>query len=408
VTSMLPFGPMEAFFIPELNELGRCGHEVFLVPMHPRGQIVHSDAKRMPARTVGEPLVSVRVLAGAAVEALHSPVAAVTAFIGLFKSRNVRILAKNLLVFPKGLWLARNVRRWRVDHIHAHWASTSATMAWIASEMTGVPWSFTAHRWDISENNLLPTKARSAAFIRCISGRGVTEISRYVGVFDSKVCIIHMGVPLPLRVSARRQREEFRIITAANLRAVKGHRYLIEAARLCRDRGVRISVELAGDGPLRGYLEAQVMAAGLADTVRFLGVLAHEELLEGMLQGRWDVAVLPSIIVSESEQEGIPVFLIEAMATGLPVIATQTGGISELLENGAGLLVRERDPEGLEAALRTLTADSALYETLAVRGRERVMSQFDIRAVAGQLIARMERAQRSDGSVESAPPANGM
>jgi colanic acid/amylovoran biosynthesis glycosyltransferase len=116
-------------------------------------------------------------------------------------------------------------------------------------------------------------------------------------------------------------------------------------------------------------------------------------LLDGMREGRWSVAVLPSVVVSPSEQEGIPVFLIEAMACGLPVIGTRTGGVPELLE-GAGLLVPDRNPQALAAALLRLGAEPHLSGELSAAGRRRVEEQFSIESVVRAFVAEMTADRR--------------
>jgi len=161
VTSSLPHGPLEAFVLPEVAALERLGHEVWIVPMWPRGERVHADAEAFEARTLSEPLLSSAVLASAAREVRPAPLAR------MLRSRP-RTVAKNLLVHPKALWLARRLRELRPDHVHAHWISTSATLAMVAAERTGIAWSLTAHRWDIREDNLLAAKAASATFLRAI------------------------------------------------------------------------------------------------------------------------------------------------------------------------------------------------------------------------------------------------
>ena len=131
VTSSLPHGPLEAFLLPEIAALERLGHEVWIVPMWPRGDRVHADAEAFEARTLSEPLVSSAVLASAARELRPAPLAR------MLRSRP-RTVAKNLLVHPKALWLARRLRELRPDHVHAHWISASATLAMVAAERAGI------------------------------------------------------------------------------------------------------------------------------------------------------------------------------------------------------------------------------------------------------------------------------
>ena len=139
VTSTLPYGSPEAFLIPEVAELMRSGHDVTVVPMSPRGVVVHEDVQPFLATTVGVPLLSPEILREAFAGAVSSPRRTFRALRYVCRSRSPRIFAKNLGVFAKGVWLGRRVCRLRADHLHAHWASTSSTMALVAAEISGVP-----------------------------------------------------------------------------------------------------------------------------------------------------------------------------------------------------------------------------------------------------------------------------
>lgn len=382
VTSSLPHGPGETFILPEVLELGRQGHEVWVVPMYPRGPIVHAEALQLGERAVVQPLLSREVLRGALREFLCSPARALRA-LALLLTCKPRHLIKNLSVYPKGLWLGGLVRRLGVEHIHAHWASTTATMAMVASEISGVPWSFTAHRWDIVDGNLLAEKAKHAAFVRFISESGL-KLALTKGVPPHKARLLHMGVRLPTLQERKGEAASrpFRLLCPAALLPVKGHAYLIEAiARLDED----IELWLAGEGPLRKRLEAQVTELGKQDLVRFLGHLPHESCLGLYAERRVDAVVLPSVDLGNGVCEGIPVALIEAMAYGLPVISTTTGGIPELLGDGAGLLVPPGDADALASAITCLKRNSELRKQLGDKGRRRVEQEFSVEKVVERL-----------------------
>lgn len=378
VTSSLPHGPLEAFVLPEIAALERLGHEVWVVPMYPRGERLHADAEPHLDRTVSEPLFS-RKIAGAAVRELPGSPRRALSLLGRAAATRPRIAAKNLSVYPKGLWLARRVRGLGAEHVHAHWASVSSTLAMTAAELANVPWSFTAHRWDIRESNLLRAKARSACFTRAISEAGAQELRERVGLPSWSPVVLRMGVDLPAATATARAEGPLRLLTAANLLPVKGHRYLLEALDGLDD----VALEIAGAGPLRGELEER--SRGLR--VTFLGAVSHTQVLEGLRDGRWDAVVLPSVPTDEGDQEGVPVSLIEAMAAGVPVVSTLSGSIPELVTDGAGLLVPPRDPAALAAALERLR-DPELRRRLAAAGRARVEAEFDVERVAAELAAR--------------------
>ena len=372
MTSSLPHGPLEAFVLPEVAALERLGHEVWIVPMWPRGERVHQDAEAFRERTLSEPLLSSAVLASAAREVRPAPLAR------MLRSRP-RTAAKNLVVYPKALWLARRLRELRPDHVHAHWISTSSTLAMVAAERAGIAWSLTAHRWDIREANLLQAKARSACFVRTISEAGAAELRARVGLPGWSPVVLRMGVQLPAVTATPRSGQKLRLLTPANLLPVKGHRYLFEALAGFDD----VSLDVAGEGPLRAELEERARDL----PVRFLGAVSHTDLLAGLESGRWDAVVLPSAPTPEGDQEGVPVSLIEAMAAGVPVLSTDCGAIPELVTDGSGLLVPAADPVALRNALERLR-DPELRRALSLAGRRRVETDFDVERIAGQLAER--------------------
>lgn len=374
VTSSLPHGPLEAFVLPEIAALERLGHEVWIVPMWPRGGRVHDDAERHRERTLSAPVVSAAIVKDA-VRGLPRSLPLLSRTL----RTKPRIAGKNLIVHPKAVWLARRLQELEPDHVHAHWAAASATLAMVAAELAQVPWSLTAHRWDIREANVLRAKAQSACFVRAISEGGARELEQRVALDGWHPVLLRMGVELPARTATPRDDAKLRLVTPASLLPVKGHRYLLEA--LAGLEGV--SLDLAGAGPLRGELEQR--ALGLP--VTFLGPVSHAELLAGLQNGRWDAVVLPSAPTPEGDQEGVPVSLIEAMAAGVPVVSTDCGSIPELVTAGSGLLVPAADPAALRHALESLR-DPELRRRLSKGGRERVEHEFDVDRVATELAER--------------------
>lgn len=395
MSSSLPYGSGEAQTIPEIEVLTRQGHEVVIVPTYPRGPVLHDDAKALVGSTITQSLLSLNIVRVAIVESFRAPTKVLRILGWLFQSRSLMVLLKNLAIYLKGLWLARLARRWKADHIHAQWAAVAATMALIASEVSGIPWSFTARRYDIVENNLLSLKLVHASFIRLISRSGL-EMVKELGleVPDDKILILHVGVHRPTHFQVPRdQREEVNapiILCPANLLPVKGHKYLIEAFAILRERGVEVELRLAGQGKLRQELQEQVEALGLSDRVDFLGQIPHLELLDLYNQGKIAIVVLPSVDLGNGLHEGIPVSLIEAMAYGIPVISTVTGGIPELLEGGAGLLVPPEDPVALANAIERLVKDPRLRKQLGEAGQKRVEDSFAIESVVAELVRRFE------------------
>jgi colanic acid/amylovoran biosynthesis glycosyltransferase len=392
VTVSMPFGPGEAFLVPEVLELLRQGHEVLIVPRSPKRVIVNQDAEGLERHSLRRFLLSPYVLFIAAWEAVRHPEAAARSLALLLRNGNLRVVAKNAVVFPKGLWLAGVARKWRADHIHAHWGLTTATMAMVASEVTGITWSLTLHRGDIADPNMLAMKIASAAFTRFISQSGVhmAEGPGNLG-HAGRACVIHMGVALPAQPSMRTtSKGPFIVLCPAHLYLVKGHEYLIQAMAILQEREMSCALRLAGEGRLRKELEHQVDTLGLGATISFLGQVPHERILEWYRDGQIDAVVLPSIDLGNNMQEGIPVALMEAMAHGIPVVSTETGGIPELLRDGAGIMVPPQDPEALADAIQQLIRDPALRVQLGIAGRRRVADHFAVERTVTELSARIE------------------
>jgi len=174
------------------------------------------------------------------------------------------------------------------------------------------------------------------------------------------------------------------VLTVARLDAQKGHRYLLEAARLLP--GVQFA--LAGDGPERADLEEEARRLDVSEQVAFLG---NRRDIPDLL-ACCDVFALPSLF------EGLPIAVLEAMAAGKPVVATATGGTNEAVVAGkTGLMVPPRDPEALAAAIRTLLCDPARAARLAAAGRERVEKEFSLAEMVRRTTGIYERLLSARG-----------
>jgi colanic acid/amylovoran biosynthesis glycosyltransferase len=304
-------------------------------------------------------------------------------------SSRLTTVFKNIAVLPKSLWIARLSERSQIEHIHAHWSSTTATMAGVAATYLGIPWSFTAHRWDIVENNMLSEKLKTASFARFISKSGVELARRYSEPKADlgKARVIPMGVALPSARETLRSSSRPVVLCPAKLHPVKGHVYLLAALKLLKERGLDFEAWLAGHGDLESELKSRSSELGLDSCVRFLGKMAHGELLALYETAPVFAVVVPSIDLGGGIHEGIPVSLMEAMSRGIPVVSTLTGGIPELLGDGAGILVPAKDSAALANALADLLLNSKLAHRYSEAGLKRIREQFDIEKVVDALLA---------------------
>lgn len=369
VTSSFPVGACEAFIMPELAELEAQGHQLRIVPLLPRGKTVQGDGERFLPLSLVTPLCSAQI-AREFIQSVGRRPVAMWNLIRLFRHGNAAMIAKNLAVLPKAAWLARMATDWKANHIHAFWASGPASLALAASEISGIPWSFSAHRFDIIKNSLLQQKVESAQFVRFISEDGL-RLSRLQGTaLESKTTVLHLGINVDVAPAVTRAANVPVVLCVAALIPRKGHSILLKAMRELKRRGIGIELWLAGDGELRERLQRDVSAHGLDSQVRLLGCLPHSELMRLYAKGIVTVAALASY------HEGIPVALMEAMSFAVPVVATDTGGIQELLGDGAGLIVAPDDWRAMADALHLLITNAELRASIGIAARERVRSSF--------------------------------
>jgi colanic acid/amylovoran biosynthesis glycosyltransferase len=389
ITTQFPCGPGESFLQSEVRGLAELSGEVVVIPTLPvsRAQVY---------RNLGAPVIHLGAFeAGtfwlAAGEFARAPRKVLAQFLTLVRGKyRFSTKRKNIAIFPKALAVAATIRREGVEHIHASWLSTPATVAHVASELTGVPWSVSAHRYDIFQDNLLPAKVASAQFVRVISARNRTLVVERAGSrHDARCRVVHLGVPVPSQVRRPEQRGVVTILCAARLLPVKGHEYLIRALAIVRARGISFRCDLAGDGPLRASVQLMIAQADLREYVQLRGHVEHDRLVAELESGKYDIAVLAST-ESGIEFEGIPVSLMEAMAAGVPCVATQTGSISELIDNQTcSRSVPQRDPLAMANAIVDLSLDPRLREEAGKRARARVEAAFDTSRTTRELFELM-------------------
>jgi len=383
ITAKIPWGQGEAFILEEMLEIKRQGVDFLIIPRSSTKEVFHKEAERLLENAIWLPLINIEMLINL-LKTLLTKISFWKILVTFIKhSRNPWIFIKNLIVSPKGIFIAKIIQKEKVKHIYAHWGSTPSTMGYIVSQITGIPWSFTLHRWDITENNLLKEKVKSATFVRVISEYGKREVVGIVGEeLQDKIKIIHMGVFLPNEEQITKKiylnKRNYIIACVANLVEVKGHKYLIEACKILKDKKINFQCWIIGEGPERKNIENQIIKLGLQKEVMVIGPKPHDEIIQMYEQNKIDITVLPSVNTVTREKEGIGVALMEAMAHRVPVIGTNVGGIPELLGEGAGILVEEKRPEQLAEAIDTIIQDEALANELRNRGYEKICKEFDI------------------------------
>lgn len=208
-----------------------------------------------------------------------------------------------------------------------------------------------------------------------------------IGCAPERVVVHRMGVDLDRFVDLPRhaaERGPLRLLTVGRLIEKKGVADALRAVALARKRGAAVVHTIIGDGPLREGLETLARELGIDDAVDFRGWQVQDAVVEALYAH--DVLLAPSVTASDGDQEGIPVTIMEAMATGMPVVSTRHSGIPELVEDGvSGLLAAERDHAGLADAILSLADQPKLVRSMGRAARARVAAGYDAAMLDDQL-----------------------
>jgi len=379
----------ETFVIREMVEMERQGVEVEVYPLQrERTSVMHPEVDSFVRRAHFTPWLSIAMLKAHGRYFLNQPRNYLQT-LGTLLSANlgsIRYFAGAVAFFPKAVYIASLMRSAGVDHVHAHFASHPAAVAYVIHRLTGIPFSFVAHGSDLHcDQHMLSEKTQQAAAVIAISDDNRRMILDVCGTHnDLKVHTVHCGVdleefcPRSEPTPFERGVGAFQLLCIGTLHEVKGQRYLLEACRSLLERGVDFECHFAGDGPDLQALEKQAHALGLNDRVYFHGRCAGPRIRE--LLEIADVLVTPSVPTRSGRREGIPVVLIEAMASGVPVVSSDLSGIPELVKHEqTGLLAQPGDAAGIAASLHRLHNDRQLRLRLAVAGRQEVESEFNQR-----------------------------
>jgi colanic acid/amylovoran biosynthesis glycosyltransferase len=383
VCGLFPFAYREQYFEAEVSSLV----EFFdIATFETRATSSVNRYPNVPGTPVYLGMMNPRVLRLALREFVRRPVTVARLFAEIaFAPCAFRARVVNLLLFPKALALAQTARAMRIEHLHVNWLTSSTTIVYVASRLTGIPYSITAHQHDIFSENLIVTKVRGAEFVRVISERNCRHLQEQLPPeLREKCTVLHVGVRLPADAPPIVRESPIRIMCAARLCDWKGHRYLIEALVALRARGLEFVCDFAGQDETGGEIARLVAESGLGERIRLLGYVPHAELVRSHENGEYDISVLASTETG-GEHEGIPVALMEAMAVRMPVVATRTGSIPELVDETCGILVPQRDPAALAEALGRLMVDPELRNRLGEVGRHRVLAEFETGATARRL-----------------------
>ncbi|GAB4108191.1 MAG: glycosyltransferase [Phycisphaeraceae bacterium] len=280
-----------------------------------------------------------------------------------------------LFYFMEAGIIADRMRRDALTHLHNHFGDSSCTVAMLAAELGGFTFSFSLHgpgiffepyHWRLDE------KLKRALFACTISHfcRSQAMIFCPPDKWD-RLHIVHCGVTPESFRAVEHQGQGLRLLTVGRLASVKGIPILLQAVKSLVNDHPDLSLTIVGDGPERPAFERMADELGISTHVRFTGYQNQQQVREHLQQH--DIFVLPSFA------EGVPVVLMEAMASGLPVVTTRIAGIPELVEDGVhGRLVPPGDPASLTDAIRDLIHDPAKRQQYGQAGRHKVAREYNI------------------------------
>jgi colanic acid/amylovoran biosynthesis glycosyltransferase len=387
--------PSETFVLGQVKGLIDLGHEVDVYAnRRGRGWSGDEDSAqyRLIERTRLRPKRNLAGLVRAArVWARHPLIAARCLNIARYGSE-----ASSLrLLFSMAPWLEGHAEPPHYDAVIAHFGHNARVIAMLrdAGAFTG-PLLAITHGTDVTKAH--PRDYRflfnHADLILPVSDMLRSTLLEW-GAPAGRCTVQRTGVDLSRFTFRERTLDPtgtLRLITVARLVEVKGIEFAIRAiASLPPDHRGRTRYDIVGDGPLRERLSALIDELALRDHITLRGALPHDDVARALDSAH--IAILPSIITPSGQREGLGLSLAEAMATGLPVIATNTGGIPELVEdNVSGYLVAPQDPSALAAKIERLATHPETWPTLGRAGRDKVERDFDLTAQNRRLLQLLE------------------
>ncbi len=413
----------EAFILRELYALSKQV-DIFIFSLRKsKDKTVHDEASALLARTIYVPYFFSRRVLGSNIRVFFRyPVRYLTALLGLVfgNLKSFEFLWKNVIFFPKAVYLADFVRREGIDHIHAYWATYPASVAYVASQITKRPFSFTGHAHDIYLNTTsLKRKITKAKFVATCTEKNKEYLKQIAsGAFRSrgvpprrppgrmpglregeKILVIHHGIDLEKFAGTRKARAEqsetIEILSVGTLQWHKGFEHLIKALSKLKERAVRFHATIIGGGPLAEDLQRHIRFLKLQDVVTMTGPLKQDQVIPYYKQA--DIKVL---MAQPEWHWGIPNVFIEALAAKVAVVTTRFGSVEELIEDGVtGVIVPSKDDKALADVLEKLCRDDHFRIELAERGHQRVVQNFDL----GQNVKTYLREFSHNGLYEALP-----
>jgi len=396
----------QTFIVNEILELERQGLEISIASLRlPTDGVFHESISRVRAKVdyLAEPGESSPGLAAASLRRLRTPSLrrlrtasprpvrngqlALTAA-DYARAIRERIGRRDLPwqeLVQAGL-LVQWARKRRIEHLHVHFGTSEATVAWLASGLGGPGYSLTLHAFDIFRDNvdrrLLAEKINGSRFTVTVCRSNREYLVKLPGVDPDRVRVNYNGIDLDFFSCHTGPRDPRFVFSVGRLIEKKGFDRLIHAIGLLRDQGLPLRCEIAGEGCEKPRLRERIERLGLREQVKLVGPLKQDEVRQRLQQA--GCFALPCLQAADGNVDALPTVLLEALACGCPAVSTRISGVPEIIESGvSGLLVEPGDDQALAAAIRRLVLDQQLAHALAEGGRRRAEERFDLRRNGG-------------------------
>lgn len=374
----------ETFVLYEIIEIESQGIPIEIFPLlQEKEDIVHPEADALTSRAHYNKVFSASTLKAQLYWLSKNPIRYFTTWLKVITGNlpSPKFLGRAIVIMPLAGLFAQKMQQLGVTHVHAHFATHSLLAAYIVHQLTGIPYSVTAHAHDIYVNRtMLGEKLKYADFIVAISDYNRRLLSDLYGKdIENKIEVIHCGIDPEIFKprDAVQLSEKFTIVCVGSLSEYKGQTYLINACKQLKEKNIPFECLFIGAGDDRPQLEQQAVDAGLQAEVQFMGRQPRQVVSDTLAKA--NVMVLPSVVTKSGKKEGIPVALMEALATQIPVITTRISGIPELVEDGVtGWLVPPRDANALAEALVDVYENPQVAQQRAREGREKVLHEFNL------------------------------
>jgi len=394
--------PSHSFIRREIRALEAAGHQVLRLAMRPDRAALVDEADRAEAAQTLHVLAqgASKIGFSLASQGWKQPARMARALrLALACGRNgaggvpgTGGRLRHLIYLAEAAFVARHAQAQGVAHLHAHFGTNAATVAMLASVLSGLPFSFTVHgpeEFDAPRALSLPEKLHHAAFAVAISSFGRSQLMRWSAPGDwPKLNVVHCGIE-PARFSAPAPLPEGVgcMVAIGRFSEQKGMALLVEALAQAVGQTSALRLTLVGDGALRPQIEALIATHRLGPHIRLTGWLDEAGVRAELAAAH--ALVLPSFA------EGLPMVVMEAMAAARPVIATTIAGVPELVVPAeTGWLVPAGDVSALAGAMVALAATPAVQlDAMGAAGRDRVLARHDITTEAAKL-ARLFAAPR--------------